>query len=91
MVIHCDGSLWATGANGYGQLGDGSTTAKRKFMKVALSLDGALCTCLSLCISARLSACLYDGHVLFQPLTITTPPDSYLCEYADRNEQAWDC
>ena len=34
MLIKQDGSLWATGANYYGMLGDGSTTDEMSFTKV---------------------------------------------------------
>ena len=34
MVVKQDGSLWATGRNEYGQLGDGSTTDKHSFVEV---------------------------------------------------------
>ena len=42
MVLMHDGSLWATGANNYGQLGDGSTIDKNTFERVLpSSRDGA--------------------------------------------------
>ena len=34
MLVNPDGSLWATGYNGYGQLGDGSTTSRNTFEQV---------------------------------------------------------
>ena len=34
MVLKGDGSVWATGRNFYGQLGDGTTSNKRSFVKV---------------------------------------------------------
>ena len=34
MVLKKDGSVWATGYNANGQLGDGSTATKREFTKV---------------------------------------------------------
>ena len=34
MVLKTDGTVWATGDNGYGQLGDGTTNEKRNFVKV---------------------------------------------------------
>ena len=37
MVVKQDGSLWATGANYFGQLGDGTTTDKKSFVKVMTS------------------------------------------------------
>ena len=41
MVLKADGSLWATGANGYGQLGDGTALDKKTFTVVVPSRDGA--------------------------------------------------
>ena len=41
MVLADDESLWVTGANSYGQLGDGSTITKNKYVKVLL--EGELC------------------------------------------------
>ena len=40
MVLKHDGSLWATGENLYGQLGDGSTTSTSDFVKVAEGCNG---------------------------------------------------
>ena len=37
MVIKQDGSVWATGANTTGHLGDGSTTNRHVFIKVVSS------------------------------------------------------
>ena len=34
MVLKADGTVWATGWNRHGQLGDGTTWAKRDFTKV---------------------------------------------------------
>ena len=34
MVLKKDGTVWATGWNDDGQLGDGTTNSKRKFVKV---------------------------------------------------------
>ena len=34
MVLKQDGSVWATGYNKYGQLGDGTTTNRSEFTKV---------------------------------------------------------
>ena len=33
MVLNQDGIVWVTGANGSGQLGDGTTTDKTSFVK----------------------------------------------------------
>ena len=41
MVLKHDGSLWATGANDCGQLGDGSTVAKSKYTRISLTSEGA--------------------------------------------------
>ena len=34
MVIKGDGTVWATGYNTYGELGDGTTSDKRRFVEV---------------------------------------------------------
>ena len=34
MVLETDGTVWATGLNDYGQLGDGTTRGKRRFGQV---------------------------------------------------------
>ena len=34
MVLKADGTVWATGYNGNGQLGDGTTSRKTSFVKV---------------------------------------------------------
>ena len=34
MVLKADGTVWATGQNDYGQLGDGTTSDKRSFVQV---------------------------------------------------------
>ena len=34
MVLKTDGTVWATGWNQYGQLGDGTASAERSFVKV---------------------------------------------------------
>ena len=34
MVLKTDGTVWATGYNGYGQLGDGTTSSKSNFVQV---------------------------------------------------------
>ena len=34
VVLKADGTVWATGYNGYGQLGDGTGEDKRSFVKV---------------------------------------------------------
>ena len=37
MVLKQDGSVWTTGKNYYGQLGDGSTRNKHRFVQVVTS------------------------------------------------------
>ena len=37
MILKQDGSVWATGDNRYGQLGDGTTVHKQSFVKVVPS------------------------------------------------------
>ena len=37
MMVKQDGSVWATGSNIHGQLGDGSTTDRNSFVKVKSS------------------------------------------------------
>ena len=34
MALKTDGTVWAAGSNGYGQLGDGTTISKSSFVKV---------------------------------------------------------
>ena len=34
MALKADGTVWATGQNREGQLGDGTTSGKRSFVKV---------------------------------------------------------
>ena len=34
MVLKADGTVWATGRNGSGELGDGTTSGKSSFVKV---------------------------------------------------------
>ena len=34
MVLKTDGTVWATGRNEYGQLGDGTTSNKHNFVKI---------------------------------------------------------
>ena len=41
MVLKHDGTLWATGANDYGQLGDGLAMVKSAYEKIDMSRDGA--------------------------------------------------
>ena len=40
IVLKKDGTVWATGNNGYGQLGDGSTVGTTEFHKVKLDDNG---------------------------------------------------
>ena len=40
MVLKQDGSVWATGANWKGQLGDQSRTTRRSFVLVQIFPDG---------------------------------------------------
>ena len=37
MILMKDGSVWATGDNEYGQLGDGTTVGKTRFVKAVRS------------------------------------------------------
>ena len=37
MVLKYDGTVWATGDNKYGELGDGTTTNRRAFVQVVSS------------------------------------------------------
>ena len=43
MVLRYDGSLWATGVNGCGQIGDGTMLAKTVFVKVLPPGEGSCC------------------------------------------------
>ena len=56
MVLTQEGSVWATGANLFGQLGDGSTSGKGTFVAILAPRVGACCTVLSM---------LRIGNVLF--------------------------
>lgn len=40
LVLTKDGTVWSTGYNGYGQLGDGTTTQRNTFEKVKLNAKG---------------------------------------------------
>ena len=40
MVLKTDGTVWATGYNGDGRLGDGTTSDKRSFVKVLSGQGG---------------------------------------------------
>ena len=42
MVLKTDGTVWATGYNVYGQLGDGSKGNKNKLAQVVGTLDTVL-------------------------------------------------
>ena len=42
MVLKGDGTVWATGDNGYGQLGDGTTISKSSFVKVFSGHQGTI-------------------------------------------------
>ena len=42
MVLKQDGSVWSAGMNTYGQLGDGSRTAKSTFVRALPLCHGAL-------------------------------------------------
>ena len=42
MVLKKDGSVWTTGNNKYGQLGDGSNADKNRFVKVIGTCDMSL-------------------------------------------------
>ena len=58
MVLKQDGSLWGTGSNKYGQLGDESTTEKNIFVKVIASGVKAVAT-----VFARTMALKQDGSL----------------------------
>ncbi len=40
VVLKSDGTVWTTGNNGYGQLGDGTTSSRNILRKVKLNKDG---------------------------------------------------
>jgi alpha-tubulin suppressor-like RCC1 family protein len=43
MVVKADGSLWASGGNGHGQLGDGSTAPKDSLMLIMAGVKSVAC------------------------------------------------
>ena len=59
IVVTTDGDVWTTGANNYGQLGDGTRTDKNRFTKVVgivgtwdMALGNAPSTCTNLPVHA---------------------------------------
>ena len=56
MVLKTDGTVWTTGWNEFGLLGDGSQTARNTFVQVIGTCDIALGNTLSTCttLSVRL-------------------------------------
>ena len=62
MVLNTNGSVWTTGRNEYGQLGDGTWDDRNSFEKV-VSLSGqlgeggagmgVLCLCVCVCVCVR--------------------------------------
>ena len=49
LVLKTNGTLWVTGRNNFGQLGDGSNTDKNKFVRVIRTWDTVLGNTLSTC------------------------------------------
>ena len=45
LAIHADGSLWASGQNSYGQLGNGTTTSAAGWVQVGTDKDWAQVAC----------------------------------------------
>jgi alpha-tubulin suppressor-like RCC1 family protein len=61
-MLLSDGSLWATGLNSNGQLGDGTTVNKASFVKVYTPTGGITCTQVS-CGSSHTQMLLSDGSL----------------------------
>ena len=59
LVLKKDGSVWAAGRNGYGQLGDRSTTDRRSFVRAIFEREDAL-------VVAAVAAGGYHSLVLAQ-------------------------
>jgi alpha-tubulin suppressor-like RCC1 family protein len=62
FVIKTDGSLWATGNNGNGQLGTGNTTSVTSFTKVYEPTGGVTCIAVS-CGQTHTQMLLSDGSL----------------------------
>ena len=60
LALKTNGTVWATGRNNFGQLGDGSNTDKNKFVRVIRTWDTTLGNTLSTCttLSVRLQQTL---------------------------------
>ena len=57
MILKADGSVWATGENTYGQLGDGTTVGRNSFVRVVRSGQSYAHT------RPRINASARRGHV----------------------------
>ena len=60
LVLKTNGTVWATGRNNFGQLGDGTRTDKNIFVRVIRTWDTVLGNTLSTCttLSVRLQQTL---------------------------------
>ena len=69
MVLKLDGSFWGTGANLYGQLGDGSTVGTNTFVQVAPSYDGMCCVVLRAFFECAFSLTVVDFSKLLHQIS----------------------
>jgi len=64
MAVKTDGSLWGWGFNNYGQLGDGSTTARSSPVQVGSLTDWVLCSIFNRkCIATKTDGTLWSWGI----------------------------